>query len=330
MSAKVLAIEMTTGRTLPSIMSRLTMRHLRIVLAIAEYGNFVAAARQLNVTQSAITKALQEAEAHLGVELFTRTNRGAIPTAFGQALLDHAHLIVAQLDHAAESIQDLRDGTGGRVVVGTILMACSQLLPSAIVSLRRERPRLVVGVYEGTNDRLLPDLRIGRLDLVIGRLPEFHQRAGLLQEVLLTDMACVVCRKDHPVVKHRKLRLADLVHHNWIFPDTGTILRRHLDDAFRDENVEPPSHAVISVSQLTNRAMILNSDYLGVWPWMLVQNELRAGTIAILPITLRATVGPVGISTRADTKLSPAAEMFIRSLRKVAASLGTCPFLPDD
>jgi DNA-binding transcriptional LysR family regulator len=321
---------MISGRTLPSVMSRLTMRHLRIVLAIAEYGNFAAAARQLNVTQSAITKALLEAETHLGVELFTRTNRGAIPTAFGQALLDHAHLIVAQLDHAAESIQDLRDGTGGRVVVGAILMACSELLPSAIVALRKERPRLAVGVVEGLNDRLLPDLRIGRLDLVVGRLPEFHQRAGLMQEVLLTDMACVVCRKGHPVVKQRHIKLGDLVNHNWIFPPSETMLRRHIDNAFRDEKVEPPSHAVISVSQLTNRALILKGDYLGVWPWMIVQNELRAGTIAILPITLRATVGPVGISTRADAKPSPAAEMFIRSLRKVSASLGSCPFLSDD
>src|SRR5262245_26667083 len=79
-------------RTLPPMMSRLTMRHLRIVLAIAEYGNLVAAARQLNMTQSAITKALQEAEAHLGIELFMRTNRGAVPTAYGEALATHAQL----------------------------------------------------------------------------------------------------------------------------------------------------------------------------------------------------------------------------------------------
>lgn len=310
-------------------MSRLTMRHLRIVLAIAEHGNLVAAARHLNITQSAITKALQEAEAHLGIELFTRTNRGAIPTEYGEVLATHAQLIVAQLDHAAGAIHDLRDGSGGRVIVGTLLMASSDLLPRAIIALRKDRPRLMISVVEGTNDRLLPDLRVGRLDLVVGRLPEFHERAELLQEMLVLDIACIVVRPGHPVLARKKLKLADLLGFDWILPRPETTLRRHIDDAFRDENIEPPSHAVDSVSQLTNRRLVMNADYLAVWPWMVANTEAKAGNIAILPLALRSTVGPVGISTRAQAKLSPAAEMFIHSLRNVAATLETCPFLPD-
>jgi DNA-binding transcriptional LysR family regulator len=309
-------------------MSRLTMRHLRIVLAIAECGNLVAAARQLGMTQSAITKALQEAEGHVGVELFTRTHRGALPTAYGEVLAAHAELIIAQLDHAAEAIHDLRDGTGGRVLVGTLLMASSDLLPRAIIALRKDRPRLTISVFEGTNDRLLPDLRCGRLDLVVGRLPEFNERAGLLQEMLFMDMACIVVRPGHPLVNRNDIKLGDLTAYDWILPRAETTLRRHIDDAFRDENVEPPPHAVDSVSQLMNRNLVMNANYLAVWPWMVANHEARAGNIAILPVVLQSTAGPVGISTRSDARLSPAAEMLIRSLRNVVSTLDTCPFLP--
>ena len=309
-------------------MSRLTMRHLRIVLAITDGGSLVVAARNLCMTQPAITKALQETEALLQVELFSRTNRGVLPTEFGVALAAHARLITAQLHHAAEEIHDLRDGMGGRVVVGTLLSASADLLPRAIAALRKDRPKLVVSIVEGSHDRLLPDLRVGKLDLVVGRLPEHHERDGLHQEPLLMDVSVVVVRPGHPLTTRSDLHLADLAAWDWILPRPETTLRRHIDHAFREEGVEPPPHAVDSVSQLTNRSLVMEADYLAVWPWLVAHREASAGYIAILPVLLKSTLGPIGISTRADSRLPSAAQMLQQSLRKIAGSIDQCPLLP--
>ena len=308
-------------------MSRLTMRHLRIVLAITDGGSLVAASQALCMTQPAITKALQETEALLMVELFSRTNRGVIPTPAGRVLAAHARLITAQIGHAAEDIHDLRDGMGGRIAVGTLVAASADLLPRAIAALRRDRPKLVVTIVEGTNDRLLPDLRIGKLDLVVGRLPEYHELQGLQQEVLLTDMSCVIVRPGHPLVGRAGLRLADLAAWDWILPPPETTLRRHVDQAFRDEGVEPPPHAVESVSQLTNRSLVMDADYLAITPWQLADREAKAGNIAILPLLLRTTIGPVGISTRTECRLSSAADMLIEAMRKLARETASSPLL---
>ncbi|WP_226948931.1 LysR substrate-binding domain-containing protein [Rhizorhabdus wittichii] len=308
-------------------MSRLTMRHLRIVLAITDGGSLVAAAHTLCMTQPAITKALQETEALLQIELFSRTNRGVVPTPAGQALAAHARLITAQIGHAAEEIHDLRDGMGGRIAVGTLLSASADLLPRAIAMLRRDRPKLVVTIVEGTNDRLLPDLRLGKLDMVVGRLPEYHELQGLHQEVLLTDVSCVIVRPGHPLVGRDPLRLADLAGWDWILPRLETTLRRHIDQAFRDEGVEPPPHAVESVSQLTNRSLVMDADYLGILPWQLAHREARAGHLVILPLLLRPTIGPVGISTRAECRLSSAAEMLIAAMRDFARQAEPSPLL---
>lgn len=306
-------------------MSRLTMRHLRIVLAITDGGSLVAAAQTLCMTQPAITKALQETEALLQVELFSRTNRGVLPTPVGQALAAHARLITAQLGHAAEELHDLRDGMGGRIAVGTLLSASADLLPRAIAMLRKDRPKLVVTIVEGTNDRLLPDLRVGKLDMVVGLLPEYHELQGLHQEALLTDVSCVVVRPGHPLVGRSALRLADLVAWDWILPRLETTLRRHIDQAFRDEGLEPPPHAVESVSQLTNRSLVMDADYLAIFPWQLANREAKAGNVAILPLLLRSTIGPVGISTRAECRLSLAAEMLIDAMRKLAREAEPSP-----
>jgi DNA-binding transcriptional LysR family regulator len=279
------------------------------------------------MTQSAVTKSLQEAEALLGVLLFDRTNRGVVATIFGEALVAHSRLVLTQLNHAAEEIGDLRDGTGGRIALGTLLAASAELLPRAVARLRRERPNVVVSISEGTNDILLPALRMGKLDLVVGRLPEFAERAELAQEILFHDVACVVTRPGHPLVGRANLRLADLTDWDWILPPPETTLRRQIDSAFHDVGVEPPPHTVESVSVVTNRGLVRDADYLSVLPWQNAQAEAEEGHLSILPVALPTTVGPLGITTRRNARLSPATGQLLEILRSVASDMTPSPFL---
>ena len=307
--------------TLSPIAHRLTVRHLRLVVAIHAEGSLLRASNSLNMTQSAATKALQDAEAQTGVTLFDRTNRGVVPTMFGESLAAHARLIIAQIDKAEQELTNLRDGTAGQVVIGTLLAGSAGLLPEAIALLRRDRPNLVVKVEEATNDLLMPALRSGALDLVIGRLPEFRDRADLKQEHLMSDFAQIVARRDHPIARQAGLRLADLLGHDWILPGPATTLRRQVDKAFRDEGLEPPTQVVESVSFLTTRGLLLQTDYLAVWPVQVARLEVTTGGIVTLPVALPTTGRPIGITTRAHDLMSPAATLLLHYLRQVAQGL---------
>ena len=300
------------------IVHRLTVRHLRLVVAIHTEGSLLRASSSLNMTQSAVTKALQDAEAQTGVTLFDRTNRGVVPTMFGDSLAAHARLIIAQIDRAEQELTNLRDGTAGQVIIGTLLAGSAGLLPEAIARLRRDRPNLVVRVEEATNDLLMPALRSGELDLVIGRLPEFRDRADLKQEYLMDDFAQIVTRHDHPLAGQKDVRLADLLANDWILPGPATTLRRQVDKAFRDEGLGPPAQVVESVSFLTTRGLLLQTDYLAVWPTQVARLEGKTGGIATLPIPLPTTRRPIGITTRAHDLMSPAATMLVHCLREVA------------
>jgi DNA-binding transcriptional LysR family regulator len=308
--------------------NRLTVRHLRLVTAILAEGNLLRAANALNMTQSAVTKALQDAEAQMGVLLFERTNRGVVPTAFGSSLAAHARLILAQITKAEQELVNLRDGSEGQVSIGTLLAGSAGLLPEAIARLRLERPGLVVRVEEATNDLLMPALRSGELDLVLGRLPEFRDREGLKQEYLMNDFAQIVVRQDHPLARRMDLGLADLLGFDWILPGPSTTLRRQIDKAFRDETLEPPNHSVETVSFLTTRRLLQLTDYLAVWPVQLVRLEIRDGSIVALQVPLPTTTRPVGISTRADDLMSPAASRLVACLREVAREMAQGPGMP--
>ena len=294
---------------------RVSIRQLRLVAAIADVGTMVRAGDAVGLTQSAVTKAVRDLERDLGVDLFERGNRGVTPTIYGVALVTHARRVLAQLEHAAEEIDDLAHGAGGRVAIGTLLAASAWLLPTAIARLRAERPRVVVDVVEGTNDRLQPMLLRGDLDMVVGRLSEFRHRTGVHQEPLYSEEVVVLARPDHPLARRAPLSLADLQEADWILPPPETTLRRQLEKAFFDAGLDPPRCAVQSVSILTNRQLLYDADLLGAWPRGVAADDLTHGRLVALPVGLEDIFWPVGVATRKLARLSPAADALLAVLR---------------
>ena len=303
-------------------LQRVSIRQLRLVATITEVGSMVRAGEVVGMTQPAVTKAVRDLERDLGVQLFQRGNRGVTPSIYGDALVRHAQGVLAQLEHAAEEIDDLAHGAGGRVAIGTLLAASAWLLPKAIVRLRAERPRVVVDVVEGTNDRLQPMLLRGDLDMVVGRLSEFRHRAGVHQEPLYSEEIVILTRPGHPVARQTEPRLADLQEIDWILPPPETTLRRQLEKAFFDAGLDPPRCAVQSVSLLTNRQLLYDSDLIGAWPRGVAADELAHGRLVSLPLHLTEILWPVGVSTRKLARLSPAAEALLSVLRATGRGFG--------
>jgi len=300
---------------------RLTIKQLRIVCAIERHGSIRVAAESLHLTQPTATKALKEAERTLGVTLFDRSNRGVEPTSYGLALCRRASLIMAELRHVGEDIRELKEGRGGRIVVGTLLAASARLLPAAIARLRANRPGVTVSVVEGTNDLLLPSLRLGDLDLVVGRLPEYRGRAGTEQETLFEEATCMAVRPGHPLAGAKSLTLADTVSYDLIVPPNETTLRRQLDKVFHDAGLSLPPATVESVSLLTNRRLTMETDSISVWPYHVVRQDLIDGTLVRLPVLLDQTSRPVGFTLRTGYVPSPAAAAMIEALRAVGAEI---------
>jgi len=300
-------------------LNRASIRQLRLLVTVAETGSMVRAGEALGLSQPAVTKSIRDLEADLGVSLFERGNRGVRPTVYGETLVRHAQAALAQLAHAAEALDDLATGAGGRVVVGTLLAASAWLLPGAIAELRAERPRVIVEVVEGANDRLQPMLSRGALDMVVGRLSEFRHRAGVVQRPLYDEAIVILARPGHPLAAGGALTLGDLGSVDWILPPGETTLRRQLEKAFFDAGLDPPRCAVESVSLPTNRRLLRESDLIGAWPQGVAADELETGRLIALPVRLTEILGPVGVTLRGDSPLSPSAEAFLTALERVGA-----------
>lgn len=300
------------------VSTRLKLKQLRLLVTIAEHMSILHAAEELNMSQPAATKLLKDLETDFAVKLFERTNRGVIPTEFGAALVRHGKLILAQISQAAQELDDLNEGLGGRVVVGTLLAASARLLPETIERVHRSRPNVSIVVRDGTNDFLMPLLQTGDLDMVVGRLTEYRHREALVQETLYGERIVVVCRREHPLAGSETIPFEGLVDQNWILPPVQTTLRRQIDKEFLDRGLPPPSNAVESISFLTNRALLLATDMLCVLPYQVVEHEIAQGLLAVVPCNLSISSGPVGVSYRNPESLSPAAQEFLQELRRTA------------
>src|SRR4029077_5635527 len=217
---------MTSTRLERWITRKFRLRHLELIAEIYDCRSILKASRRLNLSQPTVTKALQDVESTLGVPLFKRSNRGLEPTPYGEIFARHAKIVLAQLRHAAEELENLRAGYSGRVTVGTLLAASASILPHAIALLKKQRPGVAISVVGRTYDILMPSLLVGDLDMVLGRLPAEGRSRALVYEEFYAEPICIVTRRGHPLARKRRLSLRDLANEAWLLPLPETALRR--------------------------------------------------------------------------------------------------------
>jgi DNA-binding transcriptional LysR family regulator len=309
---------MTSVRLERWIARKFRLRHVELVAELYDSRSILKAARRLSLTQPTLTKALQDVESTLGLPLFERTNRGLKPTAYGEIFARHAKIVLAQLRHAAEELENLRVGYSGKVTVGTLLAASASILPDAIALLKKERPAVAISVVVGTYDILMPSLLAGDLDMVLGRLPEEGRSRALLYEEFYAEPVCLVTRPAHPLLRKRRLGLRDLANEPWLLPLPETALRRQIERAFLEVNVPVPKNVIESVSILTNRMLLRKSDCIAVMPYHVALDDVEHGLLAILPVKLKSIETPVGAIVRAPGELPPAAAALLECLRLAA------------
>ncbi|MGI5202153.1 LysR substrate-binding domain-containing protein [Spirillospora sp. CA-108201] len=305
-------------RPIDLLNGRLKLRHLVLVVAVADQGSVLRAAEHLRLAQPAVTRSLREVEGLLGVELFSRGPRGMTPTMFGDAFVEHARAVLAELRRAGERISGLADGEVGTVTIGTLLAGSSVLLPRAIAALKRDRPGVTVIVQEATFDAQVPRLLDGEIDLILGRLNPIGDLRGLRQITLYGEPVRLVARRGHPARSVPGLGLADLLAYPWVLPLEQTALRSELEQVFRAAGLDPPGNLVECTSVLTVRTLVRDTDMIAALPELVARTD---ADIAPLPVPLETVRRQVGVTLPAHRAPTPSARLMLDHLRAAAAEI---------
>lgn len=303
------------------LVSRLKLKHLKLLVTVAEQGNILKASQLLSIAQPAVTKTIRDMESGLNLSLFERSSRGVSLTPYGETIFKHAKMILSQTKHASEELASLHNGISGHINIGVLLSASPVLLPLGLAKLKRERPNIFVTIVEGTDNILIPNLKVGDIDMIVGRMPEIQQDEDITGTILYNERVVIVARKGHPLSDRKDLQLRDLVEESWILPPPGTTLRQEINTAFHELDLALPTNVIESISLLTNRTLLRETDSIATMPYQIFKSYEELNLVCEISVNLKAHDGPVGITTSANRESTPAAKYMIELLEERAEQI---------
>ena len=300
--------------------ARLRFKHLDMLVKLESSTSLHQASASLSMTQSAVTKLLQEVEQMVGAQLFERSRSGITPTASGKALIARAHLLLNMLQTAHEEISAIELGASGYVRLGMSANAASTILPRALALLQADSPGVVVAAHE-RGPEMLDELRRGDFDCVVGRLPAHSDGPDLIWEHLYDEPVSLIVRKSHPLTKMKnKLSWADALAHDWILPHEDGAIQKALYMWFAHSQLHPPQSRFRSISIQANIAVVQDSDNVALLPAGVAQRYAEQKLLHILPLKLPVKLPSIALIMRRDEEQAPAAQALICALKTASVA----------
>lgn len=291
----------------------LTLRQLHAFAAVAGTGSFTAAARQLNLTQSAMSVLVRELEAELGVRLFDRHTRGVLLSEAGREFQPRVRRLLSDLGDAVSSVAELGGRRKGVVRLAAPQLIASVVLPGVIAAYRDKFPGVEVRLIDTLPEHLLNGVLSGTADLAFGH--EVAHDEGIAGTVFLEDPFWLVCRPDHPLANRQKVRWAEVAAHPFIGPtrDFRERLLPELDAKTRERMAVAGPH---EVSYLTTAlGLVLAGMGVTAGP-SYAAKIVRAYGLRMIELGSPVFRRKVSVYRAARREMTPAAQAFIETLNE--------------
>ena len=291
------------------------LRHLEAFVEVARQRSVQKAADALHVSQPAVTKTMRELEESLGVAVYERDGRGIRLTNHGEVFLRHAGAALVSVKQGLDSVSDGRAGELQPIRVGALPTVSSLIMPRAIELFLQEQPDRRVRIVTGENAAILEQLRQGELDLVVGRLSGADLMVGLSFEHLYSEAVRFVVRPQHPLLSASGSVLERIADYLVLMPTPASIIRPYVDRLLIANGVHVFPRQIETVSDTFARAFLRTNDAVWIISAGVVANDLADGALVALPVDTAQTLGPVGLTMRADGPLRPGTELLARAIR---------------
>ncbi len=302
------------------IRANLKPRHLQLLVALDDLRNLSKVATSLNITQPAVSLALSELEKGLGFKLFDRTARGVHPNAYGECLIRQSRAVLDNLAQARDELRALLSGASGKTALGCMPAMTPALVPKALALLKEQYPTTAVRIQEGSRDTLLPELRRGNLDLIVGRLGK-QPDADLAETALFEGSSTLVVSTDHPLANRKRLQWSDLSDFPWILPPAGSLPREPLEMAFQQYDYPMPTDYIETLSVHVIVAYLQSTKAVSILSRVVARHYSDLGVVSVLPLKLPGLFQPLGLTWSRQRALSPSSEQLIQCLRTIATGL---------
>lgn len=213
-----------------------TLRQLRVLLAIARAKSFTRTGGTIGLTQSAVSHSVRELENELGIRLFDRTTREVELTEAGKRLAAVLEPLIDELDRVLLTAHSAGEELKGRVRVATSPTISANLMPFCISECSKRYPDIQLVLHDKVQKLVLDSVRHGEVDF--GVIVEPKSDADLSCEPIMREPFYVICRPDHAFARSKTVRWSRLDGESLVLLDHASGSRQLIDQALASQNIE--------------------------------------------------------------------------------------------
>lgn len=295
------------------------LRQIEYALMVAEERNFSRAAEKLHLAQPSLSQQMIKLEKELGVQLFERRPGDIQLTYAGKRFVDQASRILDQVEQLKQEMKDLTDNARGEIVIGTLPITGSHLLPAALPIFQQHFPGIELVLVEEPTNQLEQLTLKGQTDISLLSLPLSEK--GLEIIPLLEEPILLAVPPHHPFSLKKEVALQDCREESFILLKKGQGFREISMRLCRQAGFEP--HVVFESTNIeTVQSLVASGLGVGFIPKMVTRTRRSAHTPVFLPISDLKPTRTLVIGYKKGRYLSKAAESFIHIMSKVVEAGG--------
>lgn len=285
------------------------LRHLRYFVAVVDEGQFVRAAGELHVAQSALSQQIRDLERELGAELLIRDRRGVTTTPAGEVLLGHARALLERAEVARAEVAQL---TG--VVSGTLRIASGSPsgpvpLPATLAEFRRRHPAVEIVIRDAPSEELVRWLEDGTVDVAVitfapDRLPGRIEGTLVARERLLA-----LVPHDHALAARDEVSLELLGAESLVTFPRGSGVRDAIDEGFRGAGVARPAVTAETIDPLAMLELVGAGLGVAIAPPTFA--EFAGPSVRAIPLSSPGLRNNVTLAWSRERRALPALDAFL-------------------
>lgn len=284
----------------------MTLARYEVFRSVVETGGFLKAAKELNMTQSAVSHAISSLEAEFDFTLLTRGRSGIKLTDNGKRLLKHVHAILNSNEQLLQEVAEIKGIQRGVVRIGTFPSVSINWLPKVLKYFRKTYPHIDIKLFEGDYDHITSWIIDGVVDFGFLSLPTDNAFEVL---PLKKDRILCIMSNEHPLSNERKITFSQLREERLIVPKTNidTDVRKLL----KKYKITPSIHYELEEDQAII-AMVENNLGISILPELILYRMPKSVRVLELETDYYRTIGLAALSFE---KMAPASNVFIKVLK---------------
>jgi DNA-binding transcriptional LysR family regulator len=256
-------------------------RQLLAFSALVRRGSFTLAAKDLFLTQSAVSHAIKALEEEVGCRLVDRAGKKVLLTQAGEQFLRHAEKILREMEAARNGLDTLAKWGHGRLRVGASTTACQYILPTVLREFRQSFPKCVIRIEPGDHGRQMELLQGNHIDLAIMLEPATQPDLNFVP--LFQDELRFVVAPLHPWARAGRVPREAISEETLVLYNKASYTFRLVSEYFRKEKVLLTNYIELGSMEAIKELVKIGLGAGVLAPWI-AREELESGALVSLPL----------------------------------------------